>query len=66
MADLTHKLPMSRLMNDMTATIVVTGVRRWTWRMYLCIWLIRLAAVVAPMSVGVEIDSNLPDLPDEQ
>lgn len=49
-------VPISQASKNIHATITVTGMRRWNWRMRLCVWFLHLAAWVAPIDVDVEVN----------
>ena len=50
---MTLSIPMHRVTKELTATIIVTGVRRFNVRCAVGMWLLRLAAWVLPINVEV-------------
>ena len=50
------RIPVQKVMRQVTMNVTVTGIRIWKVRLTLGVWLIRLAAVVA--GVGIRIDTG--------
>jgi hypothetical protein len=49
------KIPIDQISQSMTLHVEVTGMRRWNVRMRLAVWLIYLAALVAPIRFNVQV-----------
>jgi len=54
MADLNTTVPMSKVTEQITMNVKVTGVRRALWRLWLGVHLIKLAALVIGCNITVE------------
>jgi hypothetical protein len=49
----TIELPMREASKRATLTVKLVGVRSWTWRLRVSVWIFRLGAMVCPIGVVI-------------